>query len=252
MKSVDLNADLGEGFGRYECGDDEALLAIVTSVNVACGAHAGDPEIMARTFLSAKQRGVSVGAHPAFPDLWGFGRRCIPFTLGEIERLVAYQIGAAQALAVYSGHRITYVKPHGALTNIAEVDRDVATAIARAVRAVDESLAILAPARSELLQSAESLKLRTVAEVYADRGYAENGTLLPRGTAGALIEDSASAASRVLEMLRTDSIITASGACLPTKIGSVCVHGDSPHAVQTAKSVRSGLENAGVRISAFS
>jgi len=165
---------------------------------------------------------------------------------------VAYQIGAAQALAVYSGHRITYVKPHGALTNIAEVDRDVATAIARAVRAVDESLAILAPARSELLQSAESLKLRTVAEVYADRGYAENGTLLPRGTAGALIEDSASAASRVLEMLRTDSIITASGACLPTKIGSVCVHGDSPHAVQTAKSVRSGLENAGVRISAFS
>lgn len=252
MKSVDLNADLGEGFGRYQCGDDEALLAIVSSANVACGAHAGDPEIMARTFLLAKQRGVSVGAHPGFPDLWGFGRRRIPFTLGEIERLVAYQIGAAQALAAYSGHRITYVKPHGALTNLAEVDQDVATALARAVRAVDASLAILAPARCAQLTAAASLELKTVAEIYADRGYADNGTLLPRGTPGALIEGSASAAGRLLEMVRTDSIITAGGTFLPAEIGSVCVHGDSPHAVQTAKAVRVALENAGVRISAFS
>lgn len=249
---IDLNADMGEGFGRYECGDDEAMLSIVSSANVACGAHAGDPEIMARTFSLAKQLGVAVGAHPGFPDLWGFGRRRIPFSLGEIERLVAYQIGAAQALATYSGHRITYVKPHGALTNIAEVDRDVAAALTRAVRSVNVALAILAPACSEQLRAAEALQLRAVPEIYADRAYAENGTLLPRGTSGALIEDSALAANRVLDMIQRGSIVTVSGKYLPTEIGSICVHGDSPHAVETARSVRSALENAGVRVSAFS
>ena len=252
LPTVDLNADLGEGFGRYVCGDDEAMLSIVSSANVACGAHAGDPEIMARTFRVAKQRDVAVGAHPGFPDLWGFGRRRIPFSLGEIERLVAYQIGAAQALAIYSGHRITYVKPHGALTNIAEADRDVAAALARAVRSVDAALAILAPACSEQLQAAQALQLRTVSEIYADRGYAENGTLLPRGTSGALIEDSALAANRVLHMIQRGSILTAGRKYIPAEIGSICVHGDSPHAVETARSVRAVLENAGVRISAFS
>lgn len=252
MKKVDLNADLGEGFGRYECGDDEAMLSIVSSANVACGAHAGDPEIMAKTFRIAKQRGVAVGAHPGFPDLWGFGRRRIPFTTGEIERLVAYQIGAAQALAAYSSHRITYVKPHGALTNIAETDRQVADALARAVRSIDPGLMLLGPARSEQLRAAEALQLKTVAEIYADRGYADDGTLLPRGTPGALIGDSISAASRVLEMIETGSIISASGKHLPTNIGSVCVHGDSPHAVETARSVRAALEKAGIDIVAFS
>jgi 5-oxoprolinase (ATP-hydrolysing) subunit A len=251
MKKVDLNADLGEGFGRYECGDDEAMLSIVSSANVACGAHAGDPEIMAKTFRIAKQRGVAVGAHPGFPDLWGFGRRRIPFTTGEIERLVAYQIGAAQALAAYSSHRITYVKPHGALTNIAETDRHVADAIARAVHSIDPGLILLGPARSEQLRAAEALQLKAVAEIYADRGYADDGTLLPRGTPGALIDDSISAASRVLEMIETGSIVCASGKRLPTKIGSVCVHGDSPHAVETARSVRAALEKAGIAIVAF-
>ncbi|TXM87879.1 5-oxoprolinase subunit PxpA, partial [Methylobacterium sp. WL116] len=137
MASVDLNSDLGEGFGAYACGDDAAMLAIVTSANVACGMHAGDPEIMAETFARAKANGVAVGAHPGFPDLWGFGRRRMPFTAPEIERLVAYQIGAAQALAAYAGHRIAYVKAHGALANLAAAERDVADAIARAVRAVD-------------------------------------------------------------------------------------------------------------------
>src|SRR5579872_7033835 len=144
MKSVDLNADLGEGFGRYECGDDEAMLWIITSANVACGAHAGDPEIMAATFRMAKERGVAIGAHPGFPDLWGFGRRRIPFSTGETERLIAYQIGAAQGLAPYAGHRITYVKTHGALGNMAEEDPEIAGAVIRAVKAVDRTLAILA------------------------------------------------------------------------------------------------------------
>src|SRR5579872_1633521 len=172
MKSVDLNADLGEGFGRYECGDDEAMLWIITSANVACGAHAGDPEIMAATFRMAKERGVAVGAHPGFPDLWGFGRRRIPFTAGEIERLVAYQLGAAQALAIYSGHRITYVKAHGALANAAEADADVAEALARAVKTVDASLVLLGIALTEQLRAAERCGLKSASEIYADRGYA--------------------------------------------------------------------------------
>src|SRR5437868_3669691 len=140
MPTVDLNSDLAEGFGAYRLTEDEALLDVVTSANVACGLHAGDPEIMANTFKLAKEKGVAIGAHPGFPDLWGFGRRRIPFTTGEIERLIAYQVGAAQALATYSGHRISYVKTHGALGNMAEEERDVAEAVARAVRAVDRDL----------------------------------------------------------------------------------------------------------------
>src|SRR5437868_612956 len=136
MPSIDLNSDLGEGFGNYRCGDDDAMLSIVTSANVACGLHAGDPEVMARTFAVARERGVAVGAHPGFPDLWGFGRRRIPFTPAETERLVAYQIGAAQALARYAGHRLSYVKAHGALGNMMEADASLATAVARAVKAV--------------------------------------------------------------------------------------------------------------------
>jgi UPF0271 protein len=252
MNSIDLNADLGEGFGCYRCGDDEAMLSIVTSANVACAAHAGDPEIMAKTFRMAKDRGVAVGAHTGFPDLWGFGRRRIPFSAGEIERLVAYQLGAAQGLAVYSGHRISYVKPHGALANIAEVDRSVADALARAVRAVDATLIVLGPARSEHLKAAEDLRLRTIAEVYADRGYTEEGTLIPRGMPAALIEDSATAADRVLQMMRTGAIITSSGKGLPAVFGSICVHGDSFQAVRTAQCVRDILENAGIRLSSFS
>jgi UPF0271 protein len=252
MKIIDLNADVGEGFGRYQCGDDEAMLSIVSSANVACAAHAGDPEIMATTFRIAKARGVAVGAHPGFPDLWGFGRRRIPFTIGEIERLVAFQVGAATALAAYSGHRITYVKPHGALANIGEGDRSVADALARAVRAVDPKLIFLGPACSEQLRAAEALLLTSVAEIYADRGYSEDGTLAPRGMPGALIEDSTVAAERVLEMIQTGALITVAGKRIPAAIGSICVHGDSPHAIQTAKCVRAAIENTGLTISAFS
>src|SRR5437773_8696467 len=151
MTTVDLNSDLGEGFGAYRCGDDDAMLSIVTSANVACGFHAGDPEIMARTFGTAKARGVAVGAHPGFPDLWGFGRRRIPFSTGEIERIVAYQVGAAQALATYAGHQLTHVKAHGALGNIAAAEPEIAKAVARAVKAVDPSLSLIAIALSELV-----------------------------------------------------------------------------------------------------
>jgi len=251
MGSVDLNSDLAEGYGTYRLTEDEALLDVVSSANVACGFHAGDPEIMADTFRVAKEKGVSVGAHPGFPDLWGFGRRRIPFSTGEIERLVAYQIGAAQALAIYAGHQITYVKTHGALGNMAEDDRDVANAVIRAVKAVDPTLAILAGPYGEQTPAAKSMGLRTVAELYADRGYTEKGRLIPRGQPGAMILDPRAAAERVVAMAKAHAIVTATGTHLPTEIGSVCVHGDSPHAVAAAKRVRAGLEEAGFIVAPF-
>lgn len=251
MVSIDLNGDLGEGFGAYRCGDDDALLDIVTSANVACGFHAGDPEIMARVFAVARVKGVAVGAHPGFPDLWGFGRRRMPFSTGEIERIVAYQLGAAQALATYAGHRITYVKAHGALNNMAETDRDIARAIARAVHAVDPLLVVLSVARSVQMDAADDCGIKAVAEIFADRGYNEEGHLIPRGQPGALIVNPGDAAARVLEMVKAGGIITARDQLIPTPIGSVCVHGDSPHAVETARQVRTRLEAAGITLAAF-
>lgn len=249
--SVDLNSDLGEGFGDYRVGDDAAMLDVVTSANVACGCHAGDPEIMARTFALARERGVAVGAHPGFPDLWGFGRRRIPFSAAEIERLVAYQVGAAAALAAYAGHRITYVKAHGALANIACEERAVADAVARAVRAVDASLSLLAIALSAQVPAGEAAGLDLRQEIFADRGYTEEGQLIPRGRPGAMIESPDEAAARVRAMVEAGAIITAGGARLPTPIASICVHGDSDHAVATARRVRAGLEEAGITLAPF-
>ncbi|KAA0123567.1 LamB/YcsF family protein [Methylobacterium sp. P1-11] len=251
MTSVDLNSDLGEGYGAYACGDDAAILGIVTSANVACGLHAGDPEIMARTFALAKERGVAVGAHPGFPDLWGFGRRRMPFSPAEIERLVAYQIGAAQALAAYAGHRITYVKAHGALANVAAEERPVADAIARAVRAVDRELALLAIALTAQVPAGEACGLDVHQEIFADRGYTPTGLLIPRSQPGAMITDSGEAADRVLRMVEAGAILTADGQALPTLIRSICVHGDSDHAVATARAVRTRLEGAGITLAPF-
>lgn len=251
MPKIDLNSDLGEGFGSYTCGDDDAMLSVVTSANVACGMHAGDPEIMARTFAVAKEKGVAVGAHPGLPDLWGFGRRRIPFTCGEIERLVTYQVGAAQALAAYSGHRISYVKPHGALGNWAEIDRSIADAVARAIKAVDPSLIFLTIALSEQVQAGEAAGLRTVSEIFADRGYTEQGRLIPRGQAGAMIHDPDEAANRVLAMIEERALFTASGVRIPAPIESVCVHGDTAQAVAMAQHVRMRLVNAGVDVAPF-
>ena len=251
MTSVDLNSDLGEGYGAYACGDDAAILGIVTSANVACGLHAGDPEIMARTFALAKERGVAVGAHPGYPDLWGFGRRRMPYSPAEIERLVAYQIGAAQALAAYAGHRITYVKAHGALANVAAEERPVADASARAVRAVDRALALLAIALTAQVPAGEACGLEVHQEIFADRGYTPSGLLIPRSQPGAMITDAGEAADRVLRMVEAGAILTADGQTLPTPIRSICVHGDSDHAVATARAVRTRLEGAGVTLAPF-
>ncbi len=249
--SIDLNADLGEGFGQWRMGDDEAMLGIVTSANVACGFHAGDPDIMATTFALAKEKGVAVGAHVAFPDLAGFGRRAMALTPTEIENLVAYQLGAAQGAAALVGHRIAHVKAHGALANIAERDADVAGAIVRAVRAVDPALVLLAIALSEQTRAANRAGLAVAHEIFADRAYAEDGRLLSRAQKGAVIEDVEEAIARVTAMLAEGALVTASGKRLPTRIDSICVHGDTPHAVTMAQRLRATLEAAGWTIRAF-
>jgi 5-oxoprolinase (ATP-hydrolysing) subunit A len=251
MRSVDLNCDCGEGFGAYRIGDDNAMLDVVTSVNVACGFHAGDPEIMAKTFEAAKAKGVAIGAHPGFPDLWGFGRRRLPFTAGEIERLIAYQIGAANALAAYAGARLAYVKIHGALSNIAAEDKMIALAIARAVKAVDPRLAFLAPAGTKLEMAAHAHGLAVAREIYADRAYTDAGLLVERSYPGAVLHEAEDVAERVLGMVLEGAIITISGKRLAAEIDSVCVHGDSPNAVAMTKAVRARLEKAGIALAPF-
>jgi UPF0271 protein len=251
MRTVDLNSDLGEGFGAWSAGDDAAMLDIVTTANVACGFHAGDPDHMAETFRLAKARGVAVGAHPGYPDLQGFGRRPMKLSEGEIERIVAYQIGAAAGMAAHAGHRLGHVKAHGALANAAAVDAGIAAAIARAVKAVDPSLAFLAIAGSEQVAAGEAAGLMTVAEIYADRGYDEAGQLVRRGLPGALIEDAEEAASRALAMVEEGALITVSGRRIATPIGSICVHGDNRHAVAAARRLAERLRAAGVTLAPF-
>jgi 5-oxoprolinase (ATP-hydrolysing) subunit A len=251
MRSVDLNCDCGEGFGAYRIGDDNAMLDIVTSVNVACGFHAGDPEIMAKTFKAAKAKEVAIGAHPGFPDLWGFGRRGLPFTAGEIERLVVYQIGAANALATYAGARLGYVKVHGALSNIATGDEEIALAIARAVKMVEPRLGFLAPAGTKLETAGLAHGLAVAREIYADRAYTDAGLLVERSCHGAVLHDAEEAAARVLAMVLEGAIVTISDKRLAGGIDSICVHGDSPNVVAMAKAVRARLEQAGIALAPF-
>jgi len=251
MRSVDLNCDCGEGFGAYRMGDDAAMLGIVTSANVACGFHAGDPDIMAQTFALAKANGVSIGAHPSFNDLQGFGRRRIPATAAEVERLTAYQIGAAQALASYAGHRLTHVKAHGALSNMACEDEALARAIARAVKAVDKSLVLLAIAGTAQDHAAEKENIGLAREIFADRAYTDEGLLVSRSIEGAVIHDAAVAAERVAQMICENAVIALSGKRIPTSIDSICVHGDTPDAVAMARAVRAKLEASGLVLKPF-
>jgi len=248
---VDLNSDMGEGYGAYTMGRDAEILGIVTSANVACGFHAGDPEIMAATFRLARENRVAVGAHPGFPDLWGFGRRPMPFSASEIERLVAYQIGAAQALATYAGHRLSYVKAHGALGNLTQTDASVARAVTRAIRAVDPTLICLTIALGEQTLIAQEMGLTVKSEIFADRAYTDAGQLVSRQIEGAVIHDADQAAQRIRRMVERGAIETISGRSLATQIDSICVHSDTPGAVAIARRVRETLEEAGVRIRSF-
>ena len=249
---VDLNSDLGESFGAWTMGDDAAMLDIVTSANIACGFHAGDPIVMHRTIAAARDRGVSVGAHPGFLDLWGFGRRPIQGeSPSDIEKVVVYQVGAAIAVAAAAGWRVTHVKTHGSMGNMAMVDPDLADAVATAVRAVDRDLILVVMPGLALETAAIRRGLAVAREIYADRTYDDDGNLTSRKKEGAVIHDVAAAAARVLRMIEEQAVTTVSGRKLPVRIDSVCVHGDKPEAVAMARAVRGILEAAGVELRPF-
>ena len=249
---LDLNSDLGESFGAWTMGNDEAMLDIVTSANIACGFHAGDPLVMHNTMVAAGQRGVSIGAHPSFLDLWGFGRRPIQGDRPEdIEKMVIYQIGAAAALAQSVGLRLAHVKTHGSLGNMAMVDPDLARAVARATRAVDRDLILVVMPGLELEKAGLAEGLLVAREIYADRTYDDDGNLTSRKKPGAVIEDADFATKRILSMLDDGAITTVTGKRLPVSIDTICVHGDNAHAVAMASALRGALETAGCTIAPF-
>lgn len=248
---LDLNSDLGEGYGPWAMGDDAALLGIVSSANVACGGHAGDPDQMFRTLVQAKERGVVVGAHPGYADPLGFGRRVIPMAPEEVARMVAAQVGALQGVAALAGTRVRYVKPHGALANLAADEPAVAQAIATAIAALPGDLAALAISGTAFEDAARKAGLPTYSEVFADRAYLPTGRLVPRSRPDAMLHDPAKAADRLLALLETGHMPVVGGDPIPLKAQSVCVHGDGPAAVAMAQEVRDRLRAAGVRIGPF-
>jgi UPF0271 protein len=250
-RSIDLNSDLGESYGPWRMGDDAAMLDLVTSANVACGGHASDPETMFATLTSARERGVVVGAHPGYPDLLGFGRRRLPYTPAECERFVAAQIGALCGVAALAGTRVAYVKPHGALGNLAAEDRDTAAAIARATAAVDRSMRVLAISGTVLEDVARDFGLAVVSEVFADRGYLADGRLVPRDRPGAMLKDADAVTARMVGFLRSGLMPVVEGDPIPLKAESICVHGDGPGAVALARGLRDGLAREGIAIRPF-
>ena len=251
MARIDLNADLGEGFGIWQLGDDDAMLGIVSSANIACGFHAGDPAGLLRVCKSAAQRGVRIGAQVSYRDLAGFGRRFIDVDAEDLLADVVFQIGALQAIARAAGSSVAYVKPHGALYNSIVSHRDQAAAVAEAVATVDASLPVLGMAGSAFFDEADRRGVRTVAEVFADRAYQPDGRLVPRREPGAVLDDPAAIARRVVNIVNAGEVTANDGTVLRVAAESVCVHGDSPGAVQIATAVREQLGTAGIEIGAF-
>ena len=251
MTTIDLNADLGEGFGIWRLGDDDALLDVVTSANVACGFHAGDPSTMRRVCAGAVAGGVAIGAQVSYRDLAGFGRRFIDVAPGELADDVLYQLAALDGVARASGTRVRYVKPHGALYNAVVHHEAQARAVVDAVVAYDRGLPVLGLPGSALLRAAGAAGLTTVAEGFADRGYTPEGTLVPRREAGALVEDPVLVAERAVRMAAEGVVVAVDGTAVDVAVASVCVHGDTPGAVTLARGVRAALEAAGLQVEAF-
>ncbi len=251
MKTIDLNSDLGESFGAWTMGDDPALLAIVTSANIACGFHAGDPGVLRRTCTEAAAAGVAIGAHVSYRDLVGFGRRFLDVHPTELADDVTYQLGALDAFARQAGTQVRYVKPHGALYNTVVSHEQQAGAVVDAVCAYGGDLAVLTLPRSALGRIAAAAGLRVVTEAFADRGYAADGTLVPRTQLGAVLHDPDQVAARMVELVTTGQIAAVDGSRLTIEAESICVHGDSPGAVAMARAVASALTSAGVTLRAF-
>lgn len=250
--SVDLNCDMGEGFGAYTIGDDAAMMELITTANIACGFHAGDPAVMRRTILAAKAKGVAIGAHPSFMDLYGFGRRRIFGDRPEdLEAQLIYQIAAIQGMAHALDWPITHVKTHGALGNIAAEDADLAALCVRAIKAVDPSLAFITLPYSETMKAAERAGLRVACEVYADRTYDDNGMLTSRQRPDAVIHDPQQSVEQVLCMVRDGFIPTVGGRKLEVDAATLCIHGDTPGAVATAAALRATMAAEGIRFAPF-
>jgi 5-oxoprolinase (ATP-hydrolysing) subunit A len=248
---IDLNSDLGEGFGTWTLGDDDALLEVVTSANVACGFHAGDPDILRRVCGLAAERGVVIGAQVAYRDLHGFGRRAMEVDPPTLTNEVIYQIAALDGFARVAGTRVSYVKPHGALYNAVVHHVDQAAALVEAVRLYDASLPVMGLPGSSILNQAADAGLRTVTEAFADRGYTPQGTLVPRSQPGALLHDPQAVAERMVAMVRTGQLTASDGSAVAVSASSICVHGDSPAAVEMAVAVRKALTEAGIDVRPF-
>lgn len=252
MKTVDLNCDLGESFGAYKCGMDEAVIPYITSANIACGFHASDPVVMERTVQMAKEQKVHIGAHPGYPDLVGFGRRNMVVDPGEVKAMVQYQIGALKAFCQAKNVGLFHVKPHGAMYNMAGKDSRLAAAICEGVYEVDPGLILLAPGGSWLYQAAVETGLKAAREVFADRAYEEDGSLVARTKPGAMITDENEAISRVIRMVKEGRVTAITGREIEVQADSVCVHGDGPKALAFVEKIRRSLEAEGVAVAAFS
>jgi UPF0271 protein len=251
QKTVDLNADMSESFGAWAMGDDAALLDVVSSVNVACGFHAGDPDVMAGTMTRAVAREVGIGAHPGFADLQGFGRRRIDLAHETLGNIVRYQLGAAQAMARAAGGTVRHLKLHGALANMASEDAALSRAAYAAALSVDPEIIVMVLAGTAQEAAARDLGARMACEIFADRAYNDDCTLVDRRRPGAVIHDAAHAAERILAMIRAGAIIAESGAHIPTRIDTICLHGDTPEAVGIARALRAELEAGGLRVARF-
>ena len=250
MPSVDLNCDIGESFGAWTLGTDADVLSHVTSANIACGFHAGDPATMRKTVDLALERGVAIGAHPGLPDLAGFGRRAIEVTPDEAYEMVVYQVGALAAFAAARGARLAHVKPHGALYNMAATRAPLADAIARAVRDVDHTLMLFGLAGSRVIAAARSAGIVAVEEVFADRRYAANGTLVSRSEASAVIDDTDLAVRQAVRMVREGKVTAIDGTEVRVRADTICIHGDTPGAAEHARALRAALSDAGIDVAA--
>lgn len=250
MTQIDLNSDIGESFGAFRLGADEQVLESITSANIACGFHAGDPDVMRRTVRLAAEAGVAIGAHPGFPDLHGFGRREIRMAAHEVEDMVLYQIGALAAMAAAEGARLNHVKAHGALYNMAAKDSALADAIARAVRAFDPRLVLFGLPGSELLRAGRDAGLVVVAEGFADRAYEPDGSLASRTRAGSVIHDAGVVVARAVRMVTGRRVTATNGEDVSLDIQTLCVHGDTPGAADLARRLREGLERNGIDVRA--
>jgi UPF0271 protein len=245
---VDLNCDMGESFGAYRIGADEEVFPYITSANVACGFHGGDPTVMRTTIARARERNVAIGAHPGFPDLIGFGRRNIDATTDEVYDLVVYQIGALLGFANAAGVQMQHVKPHGALYNMAVGKPQLAAAIARAVRDVDRGLVLFGLPGSHLISEGESAGLRTACEAFADRNYMSDGTLVSRRRPDAHVHDAGEAVARAIRMVRDGTVTPVDGPAISIHVDTICIHGDGPHAAQFAQQLRTGFESTGIAV----